>query len=392
VRPASRILILLALSGAALGAAWWGLRPADAPPGTPAPAAEPPRVATRHPVEPRRPLASLAPEEEASAARRTWVELNNEATDDLGRGDLALAVEKLARCHEAEPANHVYLGNLVEALVRLARLEHEEGRLELAVGHLERAVQLGEARTDLDVLQRLLERWKRELELEQDDRTEGSYRFDLTYDTDRSDILHHSFEVLELLERCYEDLVAWFEADPLQGQHVRVVLYDPEDFDRLTGLGDWAAGVFDGVVRVSVRDLLGSNDWRFVLRHELVHAFVQAQAGNAVPGWLNEGLAQALEERPLDRARLEDRLAGQPLFTLDQLEGSLAGWQDPKAIGRAYAQSLLFVDYLRTTYGDGALRRMVQGARDPGIAGAFRAWSSVPLEVAFSDWADARAR
>lgn len=358
------------------------------------PAVVVPHVAERRPLEPGHAVASLAHEgRPAGPEPASWVELNNEATTDLTRGDLALAVEKLERCRAAEPENAIFTGNLVESLVRQARLEHDQGELEGAVEHLGRAVLLGEARADIDVLRRILERWRRELELGQDDWTEGSDRFELAYDTKRTDILHHSYEVLEHLELCYDDLVRWFETDPLAGSRVRVVLYEPDDFDRLTGLGDWAAGVFDGVVRVSVRDLIGSRDWRYVLRHELVHAFVQALAGNGVPGWLNEGVAQWLEQRPGEIQRLGERLEAESLFSLSELTGSLTTWHDSEAIGRAYAESLLFVDYLQRTYGDEALRRMLPStSRGLVAASAFQEWTSVPLDVAFQDWTHTLSR
>ena len=324
----------------------------------------------------------------AARASDGWVELNNEAATDMTAGDLTAAVAKLERCHAAAPENSIFAGNLAEALVRLARSEHERGELESAVEHLARALLLGEARADVEVLRRILERWRRELELGLDDWTEGSSRFDLAFDTDRGDILHHSHEVLEHLELTYDDLVRWFGQDPFPGgPAIRVVLYDPEDFDRLTGLGDWAAGVFDGVVRISVSDLTRGLGWREVLVHELVHAFVQALSGSTVPGWLNEGLAQMHEGRAGDRARARERLRGAELFPLERLGGSLAGWDDSAAIGRAYAQSLLFVEYLRATYGDEALRRMLLAiGRGRAPEESFEEWTKVALEVAFQDW------
>jgi tetratricopeptide (TPR) repeat protein len=323
-----------------------------------------------------------------------WVELNNEATGDLTAGDPAAALAKLERCHAAVPGNTVFAGNLAEALVRVAKLEHERGALEPAIEHLARAVQLGEERADIAVLRRILERWRRELELGEDDWTEGSGRFELAFDTDRRDILHHSHEVLEHLELAYDDLVRWFGEDPYpDGPAIRVVLYDPEDFERLTGLGDWAAGVFDGVVRVSVSDLVRGHGWREVLVHELVHAFVQALSGPSVPGWLNEGLAQMHEGRAGEPARARERLRGGELFPLERLAGSLAAWQDAAAIARAYAESLLFVEYLRATYGDEALRRMLLSLRDGRKPEeSFQAFTQVALEVAFQDWSASLVR
>jgi len=388
--PLTRLLVFLLLPCAALLAVWSLTR--HSAPDLPVAAPEvrvQPRLAERHSLAPV--PGSAAPRPESAprpAVGDAWVELNNEATNDLTAGDLPAAVTKLERCHEAVPENAVFTGNLVEALVRLSKHEHERGDLENAVAHLSRAVALGGEREDIDVLRRILERWQRELELGRDDWTEGSSRFELAFDTDRADILHHSFEVLEHLELTYDDLVRWFGEDPLpNGPPIRVVLYDPEDFDRLTGLGDWAAGIFDGVVRISVSNLTRGQGWREVLVHELVHAFVQARCGNAVPGWLNEGLAQLLEGRPSELAHARERLQGVELFPLERLAGSLAGWEDSTAIGRAYAQSLLFVEYLRATYGEDALRRMLAGI-PAGHAPeqSFQEWTHVALEVAFQDW------
>jgi len=392
-----RALLAAALICAAFGAAWIAsrLRGSSAPAKAPEPVREQAHVADRMPLVPVPPSAAPKHADPApSAANDPWVELNNEAAADLTAGDPEEAVAKLERCHAAAPENTVFAGNLAEALVRVAKLEHERGALEPAVEHLARAVELGQGRADIEVLQRILERWRRELELGQDDWTEASSRFELAFDTDRKDILHHSHEVLEHLEIAYDDLVRWFGKDPFpDGPAIRVVLYDPEDFERLTGLGDWAAGVFDGVVRISVSDLVRGHGWREVLVHELVHAFVQALSGPSVPGWLNEGLAQMHEGRAGEQARARERLRGTDLFPLERLAGSLASWEDAAAIARAYAESLLFVDYLRGTYGDEALRRMLLSIKSGRtLEQSFEEWTQVALEVAFQDWSASLAR
>lgn len=391
----SRLLLVVGLPCAGFLAAWLLRgRTSVAPPDEPAPASAATPVAERRALVPESGAGGLASEAHPLAAPAVdWIELNNEATNDLTAGDLAGAIEKFERCRAADPASAAFAGNLAEALVRLAKLEHERGQLESALAHLTRALEVGLERGDREVLLRILERWRRELELEADDWTEGSNRFELTYDTDRADILHHSHEVLEHLEQSYDELVRWFGRDPLAGRPpLRVVLYAPADFGRLTGLGDWAAGLFDGVVRVSLRDL-EDGSWRAVLVHELVHAFVQALRGNATPGWLNEGVAQLLEGRVHDAPHLRERLRGVEPFPLERLQGSLASWEDPNEIARAYAQSLVFVAYLRETYGDESLRRMLDGGPERlDVAPAFEQFTSVALALAFQDWCAAVAR
>jgi tetratricopeptide (TPR) repeat protein len=335
-----------------------------------------PRVVATEPTSQAPPLAAPSP----------WIALNDEAIERLTAGDLDGAIERFERCLAAEPGREAFRGNLAEALVRSARQLHDEGDLAEAVTRLERALELAPGRDDSDAMGRVLARWRDELELGSDDWTEDSERFELSFDTDRRELLHHSHEVLEHLELSYDDLVRWFVVDPFpEGTRLRVVLYEPDDFDRLTGLGDWAAGVFDGVVRVSITDL-GQGRWRSVLVHELVHAFVQA-LGPGAPGWLNEGLAQLLENRPQDVERARAGLRGGELFPLDRLAGTLTTWDDAAAIGRAYAQSLVFVADLAQRYGDESLRRMVLGiGAGRSVAESFQAWTGVPVETAFADW------
>ena len=324
-----------------------------------------------------------------------WTRLNDEAIELLGAGEMERAVEAFERCHDALPANDAFRRNLAEARARLARREHERGNPARAIESLGLALELAPEREDADRLRGLLARWRDEAELERDHWTEGSDVFELSYDTGRADILRNSQRVLDHLGLVYEDLRQWFGADPVRQlgrRPIKVVFYNRREFDRLTGLGDWAGGVFDGVVRVAVDDLEQTGKrWQPILTHELVHAFAYEVGGGSVPGWLNEGLAQYLEgpERPLEAARR--RLAGHELFPLERLEGNLAGWSDPEAIARAYAQSLLLVDLIAGQYGEEVLRRMVAGCEEQRTpAESFEAWTSVPLRFVEEFLADGR--
>jgi hypothetical protein len=77
---------------------------------------------------------------------------------------------------------------------------------------------------------------------------------------------------------------------------VPVVLYSNEQFRDITRAPDWAAGAFDGIVRIPVRDALADPaELDRVLAHEFTHAVVYSLAPRGVPIWLNEGLATVLE-------------------------------------------------------------------------------------------------
>ncbi len=321
-----------------------------------------------------------------------WVRLNNETAALLENGDLEKACEGFRRCREAKPDNDIFRRNLAEALARYSRELYKNQELAEAIASVEEVLELAPEREDSDAMRQLLSRWRVQSAVEEDHWSEGSDLFTLSFDTDRRDILHNSQDVLDHLERSYEELRLYFGADPVREmgrRPIRIVLYDSREFDRVTGLGDWAGGVFDGTVRVSVDDLRLGN-WRETLKHELVHAFLHELGGKTLPGWLNEGLAQLLENRPsdLEQARARLRRAG-TLFELEKLRGSLVTWTDTDAIARAYAQTLVWVDDIRLNYGDEALRRMVRAAGEGGnVEAAFELWATVPMSFAYQTFTE----
>jgi tetratricopeptide (TPR) repeat protein len=341
----------------------------------------------RHAVREPRPAESVP----AVHGGARWAEQNKRAIAHLDAGELDEAIRLFEECRKGMPGEVVFDRNLAEALVRKAVRDQEQLR---PCGHcvelVERALELDPSREDLNTL---LGHWKREAEAEKDFWRESSLHFDLAYDGSRDEILWGSHRILSLLESAYTDFGELFGRHPVEeGQpRIAVTLYRRESFDALTGLGDWAGGAFDGTVRVPVGDFeLEEARLRRILRHELVHAFVRAVGGRSVPGWLNEGLAQWLEdgrERGLEAARAE--LAGHELFSLERLQGSLASWDDADAISLAYAQSLLLTDHIAHHYGDRLVFQMVEGClAGTSPADTFRERAQVDIEVVLGDLAD----
>ncbi|MCZ6598242.1 MAG: peptidase MA family metallohydrolase [Planctomycetota bacterium] len=317
----------------------------------------------------RRLVDSGADEPAEERADLRWVRRNNEAMAELDAGHVARAIELFRECHEAEPENDIFRRNLAESLSRLAWQNYDEGGLKDALATLEEAHTLAPERDDLT---RQIARWRTELELAANHVTAPGIYFELSYDAEREDLVLHAQTVLDFLEgggghvAAYEDMRNWFGIDPYleSGRKLRVVLYDRADFDTLTGLGDWAGGVFDGVLRITVEDLETERSrWQRILRHELVHAFVREVGGRDVPGWLNEGLAQLLEgDVKVEQARRS--LSGAEFFPLERLRASLATWQRKEDIALAYAQSLALVEHLERTYGSDELGRMLRGCKE----------------------------
>ncbi len=334
-----------------------------------------PVVAEPGPAAPVEAPPSLPLTQPLAAPRDVHAELyekNVAAVEALEQGELARAIELLERCLAEKPDEPAFAHNLAEALVRTAQQEvlAEDAEVrEAAIGHLRRAIALAPGRAELPGL---LERWEKSLASEAGFWRKKTVHFELSFDGDRSELLAGTGPLESELESAYHEIGELFGYFPVEAgrPRLRVVLLARAQFGSVTGLGDWAGGVFDGTVRVPVEDLASEQQQvKRALRHELVHAFVHETGGSSVPGWLNEGLAQWLEapfwvDRPHDVEKARGRLDGVQPFPLERLRGTLASWKDVGEIEIAYAQSLAFVDHLRRTYGERLLFDLVAGCKE----------------------------
>ena len=325
-----------------------------------------------------------------------WSELNSQALRALDRGEYEQAVRLLESCHEGDPAQDIFRRNLAEALARLALHQHElpdlgeQGSLEV----LARAVELAPERPQLASL---LARWQRSQEAEEGFSVHETLHFEIRFDSWRDELRDEFYvtgDLETLLEDTYHEFGERFAFYPVEAgrARIRVVVYRREAFESVTGLGSWAGGVFDGSVRVPIDTLAKNQRSRLerVLRHELMHAFVAEVSGNAVPGWLNEGLAQWFEPPGGAQAGAARRfLSGQELFTLEELTGSLVSLRDPRDLERAYAQSLAFVLHIRDQYGEELPFRLVSRLGEGAtVADAFLELThGVPLAADLADFA-----
>jgi tetratricopeptide (TPR) repeat protein len=322
-----------------------------------------------------------------------WAKKNARAIELLKAGELSAAVALFSECVSGDPTEPVFRANLAEALARLAQEEYEvfETR-SLAIEHLTQAVELAPERSELV---KLLERWLAEEEVEGDFWTDRSLHFRLSYDGDREELLGRGYDlVLKTLEDAYSEYAALFGIRPAEGDEplIEVVLLQRAEFSGLTGLGHWAGGAYDGRIRVPITNLAAEQQRLVsVLRHELVHAFVRSAGGRSVVGWLNEGLAEWLEEpagaaRDAAVERARRGAAGAPLRSLDELGGSLAALGSVEEIRAAYSQSLALVGWIEHWYGERVLFAMVAGCRSgASVAESFEDQTRVSLSQVLKD-------
>jgi hypothetical protein len=224
----------------------------------------------------------------------------------LGRRDEAR--QHLAAALQARPA-------LTEASLLLGQILYVDGDLAGAIQVYEQA--LLHAPDEPRVLTRL-EAWRREAELHERFSQRYGHHFTVLFEGPREEAL--ASRVSELLDAVYWRIGTALGAYPVG--ITTVILYTTEQFRDVTRSPAWAAGAFDGRIRVPVRGALANpRALERVLAHEFTHALVHGLAPRGVPQWLNEGLAQVFEparEVPKDAAT-------RPALPLSRLEQSFDG-------------------------------------------------------------------
>jgi tetratricopeptide (TPR) repeat protein len=215
--------------------------------------------------------------------------------------------------------------------------------------------------------QALADKWRREVELHDRMRQAIGSHFTVSFEGPAEADL--AKEALDVLDRAYwrvGELLGTYPTDP-----VPVVLYTTEQFRDVTRSPTWAAGAYDGTIRVPMRGALENpKELDRVLSHEFVHALIRSLASRGVPTWLNEGLATALESGDLDWAeKTMQHVSGPvPLRALQSGFGKLSGDQAQLA----YAASAL------------AARRLIEEAGGFAVANLLRdLGDGVDFETAF---------
>ncbi len=250
---------------------------------------------------------------------------------------------------------------LAQARAMLGQMHYRMGERLLAVRTYETLVAM--APDDRDA-RATLERWQREADLH--DRMQQAVGSHFTVSFEGPAEAELAAEALECLDRAYwriGQLLGTYPSEP-----IRVVLYTGEQFRDITRAPSWAAGAYDGVIRVPMRGALDKREeLDRVLSHEFTHALIRTLASRGVPAWLNEGLATALETGTLDWA--ETQAAAQPPVPLRALQSGFGRFTGGQA-QLAYATSALAARRLLDEAGGFAIANLL---RDLGEGVAFDA-------------------
>lgn len=240
----------------------------------------------------------------------------------LGRDDQAMS--SLRRALEIKP-DYTY------AAYVLAQVAYAQGDLDLAVKSLEKVIALSPGSPGV---YRQLQDWKKEASLHASFDTQPGVRFNILFEGPEQRPIAN--RVSAILERAYANVGKALNTYP--PETISAILYTKEQFRAITHAPGWAAGAYDGRIRIPVLGALRvPGELERVVTHEFVHAAINSIAPRGVPVWLNEGLATYFE--PTNHAWLERRLRTAPqLLPVRTLESSFGQLDGDDAL-LAYAQS-----------------------------------------------------
>ncbi len=223
-----------------------------------------------------------------------------------------------------------------------------------------------------------LERWRREAELHDRMQQAVGSHFTVSFEGPREEEV--ASQALESLDRAYwriGQMLGSYPNDP-----IHVVLYTSEQFTDITRSPAWAAGAYDGTIRVPMRGALDNpKELDRVLAHEFTHALIRTLAKRGVPTWLDEGVATALEGDSLDWAENSVAKGGAPV-PLRALQAGFSRFSGAEA-QLAYATSALAAHRLLKEAGGFAVANLL---RDLGDGVEFEASFLHRIQRSFADF------
>ena len=247
----------------------------------------------------------------------------------LGRTDAAISSLKKAVEHNPKFA---------QAYALLARVAYDAADLDLAVRSLEKAVALVPGNREMAAQ---LTAWKQESDLHRGFQASPGLRFNVLFEGPAQRAIGD--RVSSVLDRAYWTIGKQLDIYP--GAPLDVILYSNQQFQAVTRAPAWAAGGYDGRIRLPVGGALRSpQELDRVVIHEYVHSVVRSAAPRGVPAWIDEGLASYLE--PGAKAWVARVLKdSRERIPLEVLNDSFTDFDD-RTSSIAYAQSHVAAELL----------------------------------------------
>jgi tetratricopeptide (TPR) repeat protein len=239
-----------------------------------------------------------------------------------------------------------------DASLLLGELHHRSGRVVEAVATYEAALKYA---PEERLLTDKLTQWRRDASVRAGSYESRGAHFSVLFQGPADETIAR--RAVEMLEEAYWRVGGALSTYP--DRTITVVLYTDQQFRDITLSPAWAAGSYDGTIRIPTRGAMDQPDeLERILAHEFVHAVVAMIGGRDVPAWLNEGLASLLEPGGLQ----ETTLAGDTRVPLSQLEKGFGRLTAGDA-QRAYTQSALAVQKVVQLRGTPAVVTLLEDLR-----------------------------
>jgi tetratricopeptide (TPR) repeat protein len=228
----------------------------------------------------------------------------------------------------------------------LGEIYYEDNKLQKAIENWE----ISQSQSPKDAILSKITKARKELKVDEKLSNKISCNFVLKYDQDDA---YSSELVLHTLVNAYNTLAydfGWYE-----NSEFTVILYSNEDFTDILNVPSWAAAIYDGKIRIPFQYAsMNIDELESIIRHELTHALIHRMAGNSVPAWIHEGIAQYKDgvDDTAVKEVLRQAIASNSLIPISYLKSGFVSFKEDKTkVQIAYAESLSFIEYLIDNYG-----------------------------------------
>jgi tetratricopeptide (TPR) repeat protein len=245
-----------------------------------------------------------------------------------------------------------YLEDIIDSGIVYPDVYYVLGEIYYAGNELQKAIEnweIAQHQSPRDAILSKITKAKKELKLDDKLSDKISCNFVLKYDQNDP---YSSELVLHSLVNAYNTLA--YDFGLYENSEFTVILYSNEDFTDILNVPSWAAAIYDGKIRIPFQYAsLNIDELESIIRHELTHALIHRMAGNNVPAWLHEGIAQykdGVDDMAVKEV-LRQAIASNSLIPISKLKRGFVNFKDNTKVKIAYAESLCFIEYLIDNYG-----------------------------------------